>query len=136
MILTDGLRSLRAAVRLWVSPARVHEEGATPDYRFSLANERTFLAWLRTGLALVGGGFAVDQFLPRLHEGLRLIFTVVLLVGGALCALRAVNHWVRCERAMRRGEDLPVTRFPSALALGVGVLAVSMAVLVLLGRTD
>ncbi|MGA4878061.1 YidH family protein [Streptomyces lydicamycinicus] len=136
MILTDGLRSLRAAVRLWVSPARVHEEGTTPDYRFSLANERTFLAWLRTGLALVGGGFAVDQFLPRLHEGLRLIFTVVLLVGGALCALRAVNHWVRCERAMRRGEDLPVTRFPSALALGVGVLAVAMVVLVLLGRTD
>ncbi|WP_405837094.1 DUF202 domain-containing protein [Streptomyces platensis] len=135
MILSDGLRSLRAAVRLWVSPARVHEEGATPDYRFSLANERTFLAWLRTGLALVGGGFAVDQFLPRLHEGLRLIFTVVLLVGGALCALRAVNHWVRCERAMRRGEDLPVTRFPSALALGVGVLAVAMVVLVLLGRT-
>ncbi|MGA5563955.1 YidH family protein [Streptomyces platensis] len=136
MIRTDGLRSLRAAVRLWVSPARVHEEGATPDYRFSLANERTFLAWLRTGLALVGGGFAVDQFLPRLHEGLRLIFTVVLLVGGALCALRAVNHWVRCERAMRRGEDLPVTRFPSALALGVGLLAVAMVVLVLLGRTD
>ncbi|MCF3145278.1 YidH family protein [Streptomyces platensis] len=135
MILTDGLRSLRAAVRLWVSPARVHEEGATPDYRFSLANERTFLAWLRTGLALIGGGFAVDQFLPRLHEGLRLIFTVVLLVGGALCALRAVNHWVRCERAMRRGEDLPVTRFPSGLALGVGVLAVAMVVLVLLGRT-
>lgn len=136
MTRTDGLRSLRAAVRLWVSPARVHEEGTTPDYRFSLANERTFLAWLRTGLALIGGGFAVDQFLPRLHEGLRLIFTVVLLVGGALCALRAVNHWVRCERAMRRGEDLPVTRFPSALALGVGVLAVAMVVLVLLGRTD
>ncbi|MFF3545356.1 YidH family protein [Streptomyces platensis] len=135
MIRTDGLRSLGAAVRLWVSPARVHEEGTTPDYRFSLANERTFLAWLRTGLALVGGGFAVDQFLPRLHEGLRLIFTVVLLVGGALCALRAVNHWMRCERAMRRGEDLPVTRFPSALALGVGLLAVAMVVLVLLGRT-
>ncbi|GFE25882.1 YidH family protein [Streptomyces libani] len=136
MIPSGGLRSVGAAVRLWISPARVHEEGVTPDYRFSLANERTFLAWLRTGLALVGGGFAVDQFLPRLHETLRLTFTVVLLVGGALCALRAVNHWVRCERAMRRGEDLPVTRFPSVLALGVGVLAVAMVVLVLLGRTD
>ncbi|GES33159.1 DUF202 domain-containing protein [Streptomyces angustmyceticus] len=135
MILTDALRSAGAAVRLWCSPARVREEGTTPDYRFSLANERTFLAWLRTGLALIGGGFAVDQFLPRLHQGLRVTFTVVLLVGGALCALRAVNHWVRCERAMRRGEDLPVTRFPTALALGVGVLAVAMVVLVLLGRT-
>ncbi|MFF8898396.1 YidH family protein [Streptomyces lydicus] len=135
MILTDGLRSAVAAVRLWWSPARIREEGVTPDYRFSLANERTFLAWLRTGLALVGGGFAVDQFLPRLHPEVRLAFTLVLLVGGALCALRAVNHWVRCERAMRRGEDLPVSRFPTALALAVGVLAVAVVVLVLLGWT-
>ncbi|MCB5909946.1 YidH family protein [Streptomyces pinistramenti] len=131
----DGLRSLGAAVRLWFSPARVREEGTTPDYRFSLANERTLLAWLRTGLALVGGGFAVDQFLPRLHPGMRMTFTVVLLAGGALCAVRAVNHWVRCERAMRRGTDLPVSRFPSLLALGVGVLAAAMVILVALGWT-
>ncbi|MFF4954047.1 YidH family protein [Streptomyces chattanoogensis] len=135
MILRDGLRSLGAAVRLWWAPARVREEGSTPDYRFSLANERTFLAWLRTGLALVGGGFAVDQFLPRLSGTLRLTCTVVLLVAGALCALRAVNHWVRCELAMRRGEDLPLSRFPSVLALGVGVLAAVLVVLVVLGRT-
>ncbi|MEU9126415.1 DUF202 domain-containing protein [Streptomyces sp. NPDC048506] len=135
MSVTDGLRSSVAAVRLWFSPARVRAEGTTPDYRFSLANERTFLAWLRTGLALVGGGFAVDQFLPRLHEGVRLAFTVVLLAGGALCALRAVNHWVRCEQAMRRGEDLPVSRFPTVLALAVGLLAVAVVVLVLVGWT-
>ncbi|MEU5211390.1 DUF202 domain-containing protein [Streptomyces sp. NPDC020742] len=133
---TGGLRSAAAAVRLWFAPGRIREEGDTPDYRFSLANERTFLAWLRTGLALVGGGFAVDQFLPRLHQGVRLGFTVVLLAGGALCALRAVNHWVRCERAMRRGEDLPVTRFPTVLALAVGLLAVAVAVLVLAGWSD
>ncbi|GGN55465.1 YidH family protein [Streptomyces kronopolitis] len=136
MILIEGLRSAGRTVRLWWAPARIREEGTTPDYRFSLANERTFLAWLRTGLALIGGGFAVDQFLPRLHPWLRLACTVVLLVGGALCALRAVNHWVRCERAMRRGEDLPVSRFPTALALAVGALAAALVVLVLLGRTD
>lgn len=56
-------------VRLWFAPARLKDEGATPDYRFSLANERTFLAWIRTALALVGGGFAVDQFLPDLRWG-------------------------------------------------------------------
>ncbi|MFF2923978.1 YidH family protein [Streptomyces celluloflavus] len=132
---THGRPSIGAEVRLWFSPARIREEGSTPDYRFSLANERTFLAWLRTGLALVGGGFAVDQFLPRLHEGTRLTFTVVLLVGGALCALRAVRHWGRCERAMRRGTDLPVSRFPAFLALGLGVLAAAMVVLVALGWT-
>ncbi|MFF4285841.1 YidH family protein [Streptomyces sp. NPDC001633] len=136
MSLGGGLRAAGEAVRLWFAPARVREEGTTPDYRFSLANERTFLAWLRTGLALIGGGFAVDQFLPRLHGTLRVSFTVVLLVGGGLCALRAVNHWVRCERAMRRGEDLPVSRFPGALALAVGLLAAAVVVLVLLGRTN
>ncbi|GAA2668127.1 YidH family protein [Streptomyces lunalinharesii] len=127
---------MRPGLRLWFFPERVREEGSTPDYRSSLANERTFLAWLRTGLALIGGGFAVDQFLPRLHGSLRLAFTVVLLVGGALCALRAVNHWVRCERAMRRGEDLPLSRFPTVLALCVAGLAVAVVALTLLGRTD
>lgn len=122
------------SLRLWFAPQRVSEEGETPDYRFSLANERTFLAWLRTALALVGGGFAVDQFLPDLRWGVRVGLAVALLAAGALCALRAVDHWVRCERAMRRGEDLPVSRFPALLSLAVGAVAVAMLVIVVLGR--
>lgn len=120
-------------VRLWFAPERVRAEGVTPDYRFSLANERTFLAWLRTALALIGGGFAVDQFLPHLAWGVRAGLALALLVAGVLCALRAVNHWVRCERAMRRGEDLPVSRFPVLLSLAVAVVAVMMVVVVLFG---
>lgn len=120
-------------LRLWLAPEDVHAEGRTPDYRFSLANERTFLAWLRTALALVGGGFAVDQFLPHLHRPVRVTLAVLLLVGGALCAFRAVDHWVRCERAMRRGEDLPVSRFPTLLALLVAVIALLMVLAATLG---
>ncbi|GAA4926259.1 YidH family protein [Streptomyces coeruleoprunus] len=127
-------RSLRG-LRLWFAPQRIREEGETPDYRFSLANERTFLAWLRTGLALVGGGFAVDQFLPDLRAGVRVGVALALLAAGALCALRAVNHWVRCERAMRRGEDLPVSRFPALLGLAVGLVAVAMVLAVVFGWT-
>ncbi|MFD6888368.1 YidH family protein [Streptomyces sp. NPDC059957] len=122
-------------VRLWFAPARVRDEGETPDYRFSLANERTFLAWIRTALALIGGGFAVDQFLPDLRWAVRVGMAIALLAVGAACALRAVNHWVRCERAMRRGEDLPMSRFPVVLSLGVGLVAVAMVVVVLLGWT-
>ncbi|MDX3850553.1 YidH family protein [Streptomyces sp. AK02-01A] len=128
--MTDFVRTLR----LWLAPQRVGDEGQTPDYRFSLANERTFLAWIRTALALVGGGFAVDQFLPDLRWGVRVGLAVALLAAGALCALRAVNHWVRCERAMRRGENLPVSRFPALLSLLVGLVAVAMLVVVVLGR--
>ncbi|GGU55487.1 YidH family protein [Streptomyces lavendofoliae] len=127
--MTDFVRGLR----LWFAPQRIREEGETPDYRFSLANERTFLAWIRTALALVGGGFAVDQFLPGLRWGVRVGMALALLAAGALCALRAVNHWVRCERAMRRDEDLPVSRFPTLLSLAVGLVAGAMVVVVLLG---
>ncbi|MFF8291705.1 YidH family protein [Streptomyces sp. NPDC016309] len=130
--MSDFVRGLR----LWFAPQRIREEGATPDYRFSLANERTFLAWLRTALALVGGGFAVDQFLPDLRWGVRVGMALALLAAGALCALRAVNHWVRCERAMRRGEDLPVSRFPTLLSLAVGLVAGAMVVVVLFGWRD
>ncbi|MGW4225538.1 YidH family protein [Streptomyces bauhiniae] len=120
-------------VRLWLEPERVRDQGTTPDYRFSLANERTFLAWLRTALALIGGGFAVDQFLPQLRWAWRVGLALALLGAGVLCALRAVHHWVRCEQAMRRGEDLPVSRFPAALSLLVAVVAVAMVVVVLAG---
>ncbi|MFD0313975.1 YidH family protein [Streptomyces flavalbus] len=120
-------------VRLWFAPERIRDEGATPDYRFSLANERTFLAWLRTSLALIGGGFAVDQFLPDLNRGWRTGLALALLAAGVLCSLRAVNHWLRCERAMRRGEDLPVSRFPALLSVVVAVVALAMVVIVLVG---
>ncbi|MFJ6572907.1 YidH family protein [Streptomyces sp. NPDC091292] len=123
----------RQSVRLWFAPQRIADEGDTPDYRFSLANERTFLAWLRTALALIGGGFAVDQFLPDLRWAWRAGLALALLGAGVLCSLRAINHWVRCERAMRRGEDLPVTRFPALLGIAVAVVALAMVVIVLAG---
>ncbi|MEV7232772.1 DUF202 domain-containing protein [Streptomyces sp. NPDC051020] len=120
-------------VKLWFAPLRIREEGDTPDYRFSLANERTFLAWIRTALALIGGGFAVDQFLPGLAWGVRAGLALGLLAAGVFCSLRAVNHWVQCERAMRRGEDLPVSRFPTLLSVAVAGVAVAMVVVVLFG---
>ncbi|MFI9153403.1 YidH family protein [Streptomyces sp. NPDC053367] len=120
-------------VRTWFAPDRIRAEGDTPDYRFSLANERTFLAWLRTALALIGGGFAVDQFLPDLRWGWRVGLALALLAAGVLSSLRAVNHWTRCEQAMRRGEDLPMSRFPALLSLVVAVVAIAMVFVVLVG---
>ncbi|MFI0240790.1 YidH family protein [Streptomyces sp. NPDC016845] len=120
-------------VRLWFAPERIRDDGDTPDYRFSLANERTFLAWVRTALALIGGGFAVDQFLPDLRWAWRVGLALALLAAGVLCSLRAVSHWVRCERAIRRGEDLPVSRFPAVLSLVVALVAIAMVVVVIVG---
>ncbi|MCK1799097.1 DUF202 domain-containing protein [Streptomyces sp. XM4193] len=124
---------LRRDVMLWVSPGRLEAEGSTPDFRFSLANERTFLAWIRTALALVAGGLAVDQFLTGLAQLPRTVLAVALLAGGALCAVRAVHHWARCERAMRRGEPLPASRFPALLALGTALASLLIAVALVFG---
>lgn len=125
---------LLTALRLWAAPQRIRTEGTTPDYRFSLANERTFLAWIRTSLALVAGGIAVDQFLTGMDRATRSTIAVAVLAGAALCAFRAVNHWIRCERAMRRGEDLPASRFPVLLATATGLGAALVIVFVVLGK--
>ncbi|KQX57060.1 MULTISPECIES: DUF202 domain-containing protein [unclassified Streptomyces] len=120
-------------IRLSFTPRRIRDDGETPDYRFSLANERTFLAWIRTALALIGGGFAVDQFLTDLDGTVRAALALATIGVGALCAVRAVHHWVRCERAIRRGEDLPATAFPALLAALVTIVSVTMVAVVAQG---
>lgn len=121
--------NLHVRLRQWFDPEKQPTVGRTPDYRFSLANERTFLAWIRTSLALIAGGLASAQFLPILH--LREIIAVSLLLLGAVIAIRAVDHWARTERAMRLGEDLPGSKFPAILAIVVALGAVLLIILVL-----
>ncbi|QGN51017.1 DUF202 domain-containing protein [Micromonospora sp. WMMC415] len=120
------------AIRRWFDPQELRSVGTTPDYRFSLANERTFLAWLRTGLALVAGGLATAQFLPPLPLAhLREAIAIALLLLGGAVAVRAIDHWARTERAIRLGEELPASRFPAVLALAVGVGALLLVAAVL-----
>ena len=120
-----------AAIRRWFDPDEARTVGTAPDYRFSLANERTFLAWIRTGLALIGGGLAVAQFLR--HGWLRDTLAVTLLGLGGVVAVRSVDHWARSERAMRLGEPLPPSRFPAVLALTIGVGTIALLVALLAG---
>lgn len=122
-------------MRGWLGPDEDGRIGTTPDYRFSLANERTFLAWIRTALALVGGGLAVAQVLPG--GALRTVLAIALLGLGAAVSVRAINHWARTERAIRLGQDLPASRFPALLAAVIALGAVALIVAVLtraLGR--
>jgi putative membrane protein len=120
-------------IRQWFDPEETRQVGQTPDYRFSLANERTFLAWIRTGLALIGGGLAAAQFLPPLPiRYLREALAVALLLLGAAVSVRAVDRWVRSERAIRLGQDLPASRFPAVLAIVVGLGALALIALVII----
>jgi putative membrane protein len=103
--------------------------GTEPDARFTLANERTFLAWSRTSLALIAAGLAVAQLLPpfpRVPWGRSVIATPLILLGAALSGLSYVE-WRRNQRAIRLGEPLPHTQLPRILALTIGVIALLAA---------
>ncbi|MCP5027518.1 MAG: DUF202 domain-containing protein [Actinomycetia bacterium] len=96
--------------------------GEEPDYRFSLANERTFLAWIRTALALTAGGLAAISLLPDLFgsEALGLI----LLTLAFATAGTAYRRWALNETAMRLSEPLPSSRLPLVVAIATSMVAI------------
>ena len=105
-----------------------------PDVRFSFANERTFLAWNRTALALIATGIAATQLLPTFHVvGGRRLLGLPLVILGALVAAASLWHWRSNEKAMRRGEPLPRSPMPFILAAGIVVVGVIGAVLAAIG---
>jgi putative membrane protein len=101
-----------------------------PDPRFTLANERTFLAWNRTALALIGGGLAVEQFLDT-GRATRLALAIPLIVLGAVVAGSSYSRWRANEAAMTRGDALPPSRMPLLVALSFAALSLGALVLAL-----
>jgi putative membrane protein len=108
-------------------------DGTEPDPRFTFANERTFLAWSRTALALVVAGLGVVQLLPP-FPGVpwgRHVLGVPLIVFGAVVAVTAYGEWVRSQRALRLGQPLPRSVMPRLLTVVITAIAVIAAVVVL-----
>ncbi len=105
------------------------EVGEDPDPRVTFANQRTFLAWNRTALALIGGGLAVVQFVHFKLGGARLVIALPLIVLGAVLGLSSYRRWETNERCLRLGQPLPYSRLPQVLAIGTGVVAVAAGVL-------
>ena len=103
-----------------------------PDYRFTLANERTFLAWIRTALALVAAGVAVVQFVPEfsLVSGGRRVLGVLLIVLAIVVSAASYARWSRNEQAVRLDRPLPPSRLPLMIAAGLVVITVLALVFV------
>jgi putative membrane protein len=108
--------------------------GTEPDPRFSYANERTFLAWCRTALALMTAGLAITQLLPGFDlPGGRRLVGLPLIAAGVVLATGSLVQWVRSERAMRLGQPLPRSPLVPAVA---GVVALSAALALVLVVAD
>ena len=117
--------------RRW--PRSVYGVGSEPDARFSLANERTFLAWIRTSLGFLAGGaaiVAVSTIVGRLSLELKLA-SLLLLVCGLVCSTGAYVRWYRNERAMRTGQPLPSS--PAMPLLTAVLAAVAVLAIVVVG---
>lgn len=108
-------------------PASVYAHGSEPDPRFSLANERTFLAWIRTTLALLVAAAALDVVVLPLPRGVQQVVAASLALCGAVTAVQAWRGWAHTERAMRRGNPLP----GSPMAVPLVVVLVSLGALLL-----
>jgi putative membrane protein len=94
-----------------------------PDYRFTLANERTYLAYLRTALACYAGGLSAVQFLDL--GGARWparVIGIVLVTAGIVTTAGAFRRWQLNLSAMRAGSRLPATRLPLMLAATIAVV--------------
>lgn len=115
-------------------PRAVYGVGDEPDPRFSMANERTALAWLRTALAVVAGGVGLTSVV-RIADLTRALDVVaaVMCTGGGWLAVSAVLGWRRREVALRTGRPLPAPVALPWAAAAVVVGALALAVLVVAG---
>ncbi|MGL4718661.1 MAG: YidH family protein [Kluyvera intermedia] len=110
--------------------------GKAPDYRFTLANERTFLAWIRTALALMAGAVGIEQFSPQLSSTeLRTGISTLLLLAASAMGFMAWRRWRQNEYAMRLDSNLPYTRALIILAALMILLAILLGTLLWQGRS-
>lgn len=109
--------------------SRLSRIGSEPDYRYSLANERTFLSWIRTSLALIAAGVAFVQFAEDFgSKFVRVIFGVILVLAAAVIAAMSHRRWWLRERAMRLDEPLPPSHIAILLGYGMAVIAIAIVV--------
>ncbi|KWX21843.1 membrane protein [Mycolicibacterium wolinskyi] len=116
-----------------VGEADAVRECAEPDYRFTLANERTFLAWQRTALGLLAAAVAIGQFMPEtVVPGLRHALAALVGLMALLTAGAGLRRWNQVDHAIRQDLPLPRPSTPAYLTAGlllVGVVAVGLAIM-------
>ncbi|MEE2031912.1 YidH family protein [Rhodococcus chondri] len=107
-------------------------EGSEPDARFTLANERTFLAWIRTAIGVIAAAVALETFGGDVvSPGVRTLVSCVLLVFAAVLVVSALLRWIGVEAAMRTDRPLPPPWTALVLAGMLASTAVVLAVAIL-----
>jgi putative membrane protein len=115
-------------------PRGVYDEGREPDPLYSLANERTYLSWLRLAVTLLAGAVAINRlFLEHPWFGSEVLALVIVVIAFATCGL-AVRRWWVTERALRRRQQLPGFGAPLLGLMAILLVGAGVVVLVLTPR--
>ena len=126
-------------------PEKQRQESASKKVSDHLANERTFLAWIRTGLATITFGFVIERFGLLLRElGIKkqtvLFFSVPfstligvsLIVLGVVVIIVALLNFLHIRRAIDAETFHPPTRFAILLTILTSLVGLLLAVYLLL----
>jgi putative membrane protein len=108
----------------------LEQVGKEPDPRLTFANERTFLAWTRTGLALIAGGLAAAQALHFGVSNIDLLVAIPAIALGGVIGIISFLRWERNERAMRLGEPIGYSQLARIVAIGISAIALISLILV------
>jgi len=118
----------------------VHHGGVTddpstrPDERFTLASERTFLAWMRTSLGLLAAGVAVLHLVPDFSTSwVRTTLGLILILMAASASMIGLRRWLQVRTALQSGAPMPEAKELWLFAVGIGGMAVLAAVVTVLG---
>lgn len=102
--------------------------GKNPDPRFTLANERTFLAWVRTSMTMILGAIVLATLLSEVEELSRIValLTVLLSISGSAVSIWAWLRWRKTELALRSGRTPEISRSLLVLAVIISLLGITM----------
>jgi putative membrane protein len=109
-------------------PRDIYDEGSDPNAQLSLANERTFLAWIRTALALLAGAVAVQVPAISLDEWVATGASLLLLLAAGVAVFESWRRWRATERAIRTGQPLPGFGGAAVLAILLALLIIGVAI--------
>jgi putative membrane protein len=113
------------------------EEAQGVTYPDILANERTFLAWIRTSLGLVAGGVALDQFVASEKGSVVVgVIAFVVISLGAVVAVVGMIEWNRANIAMDRSQPIPRSRVIPLLGIAVMIVAIAIGVALLMENSS
>jgi putative membrane protein len=115
----------RPATTGWqATPVPSDDSGHEPDFRFTLANERTFLAWIRTALALLAGGIALNEIEgPFASDASRTALAALAVLLSLALAVSGYVRWRQVQQAMRHRRPLPHPWAVPLLATGIAGVA-------------